>query len=184
LSTEDEEIAEIGKKCGLEVPFMRPAQLAQDDTPTLPVIQHALRYLELTGDKYDAICLLQPTNPCRGSDIIDTCIEIFEKEGADTVMTILPVPAKFNPLWVYFEKEHGILQLSTGEENPITRRQDLPPAFHREGSVYMCRCNIIMNQGNIYRKRIIGYLPDPELSINIDDPEEWKRAEYLLSMKK
>src|ERR1019366_1810409 len=65
LSTEDAEIAAVARKCGLEVPFMRPLDLARDDTPTLPVLQHAVRTLEETGARYDAICLLQPTNPFR-----------------------------------------------------------------------------------------------------------------------
>src|SRR2546423_8592254 len=63
LSTEDQEIADVGRKCGLDVPFMRPAELALDSTPTLPVLQHAVRELEAAGNRYDAICLLQPTNP-------------------------------------------------------------------------------------------------------------------------
>src|SRR6266516_4625509 len=66
LSTEDEEIADVGRQCGLEVPFLRPSALARDDTPTLPVLQHAVRALEEGGESYDAICLLQPTNPFRG----------------------------------------------------------------------------------------------------------------------
>src|ERR1041384_5143897 len=63
LTTDDEEIAETGRQCGLEVPFLRPAELAQDDTPTLPVMQHVVDWLEKQGEAYEAICLLQPTNP-------------------------------------------------------------------------------------------------------------------------
>ena len=65
LSTDDDEIAEVGRRCGLEVLFMRPPELARDDTPMLPVVQHAVRWLEERGDRYDAVCLLQPTNPLR-----------------------------------------------------------------------------------------------------------------------
>ena len=75
LSTEDPEIAEVGRTCGLEVPFLRPPELARDDTPTLPVLQHAVRTLEAAGDHYDAVCLLQPTNPFRQSHDIDACIQ-------------------------------------------------------------------------------------------------------------
>src|SRR5262245_49368383 len=71
LSTDHEEIARIGRECGLEVPFMRPAELAEDETPMLPVIQHAVRWLEVRGDSFDAVCLLQPTNPLRRPDDID-----------------------------------------------------------------------------------------------------------------
>jgi CMP-N,N'-diacetyllegionaminic acid synthase len=137
LSTEDKEIAEIGRRCGLAVPFMRPAELARDDTPSLPVLQHAVQTLEGTGERYDAICLLQPTNPLRQSSDIDACIQLLDETGADSVVTVLPVPHQYNPHWVYFRDDHGFLRLSTGEDAPVSRRQSLPPAFHREGSVYL-----------------------------------------------
>lgn len=184
LSTDDEEIADLGKQFGLEVPFLRPMELAQDTTPTLPVIQHAVQFLKKQGDWFDAVCLLQPTNPFRSSDVIDACIEILEKRNADTVVTILPVPLEYNPHWVYFEQENGFLHLSTGEEVPIARRQDLPPAFHREGSVYVTRCDIIMEQGILYGKHMIGYLMDPKHSVNIDSTADWERAESLLPVEK
>src|ERR1043165_7692073 len=77
LSTEDEEIAEVGRRCGLEVPFLRPANLATDTTPTLDVVQHLVQTLEKTGARYDAICLLQPTAPLRERGQIDACIELL-----------------------------------------------------------------------------------------------------------
>jgi CMP-N,N'-diacetyllegionaminic acid synthase len=180
LSTEDEEIARIGRECGLDVPFIRPVELARDTTPMLPVVQHAVQYLEMAGERFDAICILQPTVPLRPPGVIDACIEMFEKNGADTVITILPVPHQYNPHWVYFEAGDGSLHLSTGEDTP-TRRQDLPPAFSREGSVYVVRRDVIMELGSLYGKRMLGFLIDPERSVNIDSPEDWSRAESLLS---
>ena len=100
LSTEDEEIAEAGRRCGLEVPFLRPQELAADDTPMLPVIEHAVRWVEERGERFDAICLLQPTNPLRRAEEIDGCIELLIGTGADSVVTVLPVPAEYNPHWV------------------------------------------------------------------------------------
>lgn len=181
LSTDDEEIAEVGRRCGLEVPFMRPAELAADDTPTLPVIRHAVGRMEAHGDYFDAICQLQPTNPLRRPEDIDACIELLEQSGADAVMTILPVPAEYNPHWVYFRGEDGHLYLSTGEATPIPRRQELPPSFHREGSVYVTRRDVVMNENSLYGKRVIGRLVDADQSVNIDGPEDWKLAEAILS---
>src|SRR5262249_10704611 len=74
LSTEDQEIATVGRECGLEVPFLRPSELAEDNTPTLPVAQHAMRWMEQSGDRFEALCLLQPTNPLRRTEDIDACI--------------------------------------------------------------------------------------------------------------
>jgi CMP-N-acetylneuraminic acid synthetase len=184
LSTENEEIAEIGRACGLEVPFMRPTELADDTTPMLPVVQHAVRCMETRGAHFDAVCLLQPTNPMRRSEDIDACISLIEQSEVDSVVTIIPVPHEHNPHWVYFQNGSGILRLSTGEAEPIPRRQDLPPAFHREGSVYITRRNVLMEQNSLYGQRMAGVLVAPERSVNIDGQADWARAEELLAMSK
>lgn len=180
LSTEDEEIARVGRECGLEVPFFRPVELAQDDTPTLPVAQHAVRWMEENNERFDALCLLQPTNPMRRDADIDTCIDLLERTNADAVATVLPVPAEYNPHWVYFQDGDGFLRLSTGEAEPIPRRQELPAAYHREGSVYVVRRDVLMVGGSFYGARFAGYEISSERSVNIDSPEDWERAERLL----
>jgi CMP-N,N'-diacetyllegionaminic acid synthase len=181
LSTEDEEIAEAGRSFGLEVPFLRPAELARDETPMLPVALHALRTLELQGDHFDALCLLQPTNPLRRPEDIDACIDLLQQSEADAVVTVLDVPAEYNPHWVYFRDAAGFLHLSTGESTPIPCRQALPHAFHREGSLYVARRDVLMVENSFYGSRLIGYPVDPARSINIDTMEDWKRAVTLLS---
>lgn len=180
LSTEDEEIAEIGRACGVEVPFLRPTELAQDTTPTLPVVQHALQFLEAQGSHFDAVCLLQPTNPLRQAADIDGCIELLESSQADTVFTVLAVPAEHNPHWVYFRAADGSLRLSTGEATPIPRRQDLPPAYTREGSVYVARRDVVMIDNSLYGKRVIGFEIECHRSVNIDNLDDWAKAESLL----
>jgi len=180
LSTDDEEIARVGRECGLETPFLRPAELARDETPMLPVVQHAVRFLEETGERFDAVCLLQPTNPLRGADEIDACINLLESSGADAVVTTLPVPVEYNPHWVYFLDGAGWLRLSDGRDAPIPRRQDLPQAFHREGSVYVTRRDVVMRENSLYGARLLGYEMNADRSVNIDSIEDWERAERLL----
>jgi CMP-N-acetylneuraminic acid synthetase len=175
LSTDDEGIAEAGRRCGLEIPFLRPAELARDDTPTLPVVQHAL---EMLGDGFDAVCLLQPTSPFRRAGDIDACIAMLEERELDAVVSVLPVPAEHNPCWVYFE-DGGLLRLATGGEQPVPRRQELPPAFHRDGSVYVTRREVVM-AGSLYGRRLGGYVM-PEAGVNLDTPADWERAERRLS---
>jgi len=182
LSTDSEEIAKVGESCDLEVPFLRPPELAEDETPMLPVVQHAVRWMENQGERFDAICLLQPTNPMRRAEHIDDCIRLLQKTEADAVMTILPVPAEHNPHWVYFPNESGLLNLSTGEAAPIPRRQELPVAYHREGSVYVTRRDVLMDKNSFYGERLAGYQIDAELSVNIDRPQDWARAEGLLAV--
>jgi CMP-N-acetylneuraminic acid synthetase len=181
LSTEDEEIADFGRLCGLDVPFIRPDELARDETPMLPVAQHAMRMLEKEGDRFDALCLLQPTNPLRRAEDIDACIDLLAESEADAVVTILPTPLEYNPHWVYFKNADGFLQLSTGESTPIPRRQELPAAFHREGSVYLTRRDVLLEKESFYGSRLIGYPMDAARSVNIDAPEDWERAEYLIA---
>jgi CMP-N,N'-diacetyllegionaminic acid synthase len=180
LSTDDDEIAAVGRRCGLRTPFVRPSELAADDTPTLRVVQHAIRTLEQSGESFDAICLLQPTNPFRTAADIDACVELFISSGADAVLSVLPVPLDYNPHWVYFREADGSLHLSTGESQPIPRRQLLPPAFHREGSVYVTRRDIIMETNSLYGDRVVGYEVARHPTINLDTPSDWLRAEELM----
>ncbi len=181
LSTDDEEIASVGRAVGLEVPFLRPPELALDTTPTLPVLHHAVRTLEASGDRYDAICLLQPTNPFRSADTIDACIEKLVTTRADSVVTVLPVPAEYNPHWVYFTDAHGELSLATGEATPIPRRQDLPRALHREGSVYVMRRDVLLEGNSLYGRVVVGHEIDPSSCVNIDTLADWARAEELVA---
>ena len=181
LSTDDEEIAAVGRSLGLDVPFLRPPELAQDSTPTLPVLRHAIAWLESHDRRYDAVCLLQPSSPFRASGMIDGCIELLEGSGTDSVVTVLAVPAAHNPHWVYLADEGGRLRLSTGESAPVPRRQDLPTAWHREGSVYLTRRDVLMEQNSLYGSNLIGYALTGSRSVNIDSPEDWARAEEILS---
>ena len=122
----------------------------------LPVVQHALRTLQAQGDRFDAVCLLQPTSPFRESADIDGCLALLIQSGADSVVTVLQVPDKYNPHWVYLADASGALRLSTGETSPITRRQELPPAYHRDGSVYLTRAAVV-EQGSLCGARMVGY---------------------------
>jgi len=178
LTTDDAEIADVGRRAGLEVPFMRPAELAQDSTPSLPVLQHVVTTLEANGDAFDAVCLLQPTSPLRAPDTIDQCIALLEP-GVDSVVTILPVPAEHNPYWVFFQEPNGTLtQAMPGPL--IARRQELPAAFHREGQVYVTRKTVLMHHNSLYGTTIRGYPIAPKSSVNIDTAADWERAEKLL----
>ncbi len=176
LSTEDPAIAAIGREAGLEVPALRPAELAGDDTPMLDVLQHVLDWIE---PSVDAICLLQPTCPIRRPGLIDECIDRLEATGADAVATMAPVPLESHPWWAYIAGEDGRLHLSTGDRSPVTRRQDLPPAYRRDGAVYVFRVERIQ-AGNPYGDHLEAIIQDPAATVNIDTLEDWSRAEHML----
>lgn len=182
LTTDDDEIAEIGKSLGLEVPFLRPAELAEDTTPTLPVVVHALHQMEERGENFDAICLLQPTNPLRRVEDIDACIQLLQETRADSVISVLRVPDTYNPRWVYWKNDRGELTLCTGEKEPVPRRQDLPAAFCRDGTIYATRTDTVMIKNSLYGQAIHGYEILPEFSSNIDTVDDWKEIESRINM--
>ncbi len=183
LTTDSEDIAEVGRKLGVDVPFLRPAELAKDDTPTLPVIQHVVNFYKEQGEEFDAICLLQPTNPLRLSSDIDACVELMIRENFDSVVAMIPVPHEYNPSCVYFMDATGKMRLSTGDAEPITRRQLFPPAFAREGSIYLTKTNCIMENNSIYGKNIGGYVINTPIQLNIDTLADWEKAEEYFSRK-
>lgn len=184
LSSDSDEIIKIGKQLGLEVPFKRPGDLAKDTSPTLPVIQHALNYYASIGENFDAVCLLQVTSPFRTVEFLDSALEQFSIEKTDSLISVQEVPKAYNPHWTFIENEHKELEIATGASEIISRRQDLPIAYHRDGSIYVTKTNIIMNQGSLYGKSI-GFAKSPKSSsINIDTIEDWEKAENWINSDK
>jgi len=181
LSSDDSKLIEIAKSYGLDVPFVRPAHLATDTSPTLDTVLHALNYLQLQGEYYDAVCLLQPTNPLRTSAFIDQAIETFTSSGADALISVLEVPHEYNPHWTFTENEKGLLRISTGDTSVISRRQDLPKAYYRDGSIYITKTSVLLEQKSLYGKSVSYLKADPERHVNIDTLDDWERAEQLLA---
>lgn len=177
LSTDDYRIADVGRSLGLEVPFMRPAELATDTAASFQTVLHAVSELEMRGETFEAVCLLQPTNPFRRSADIDACIEILERTGSDSVVSVLPIPDAYNPMWAFWKNEDGSLSLSSGEDEPVARRQDLPTAFHRDGSVYVTRTSVLFKYGNLYGRSIQSYEMNRRFSVNIDTQHDFEQAE-------
>lgn len=183
LSTDDPEIAEVGRSLGISVPFLRPANLASDSSPTLPTLVHVLEYFKSIGKQYDAICLLQPTSPFRPIGLIDQTITKYSESGADSLVTVLPVPDHLNPHWVFETDTSGFLKIATGEKDLISRRQELPPAYFRDGSIYLSSSEAILS-GSLYGNSISYLTNDPEYYVNIDTMEDWGKAEHWISVNK
>lgn len=180
LSTEDDELAALGAELGLEVPFRRPAELAQDDAPTLPVMLHALDTLEGQGARFDAVCLLQPTSPFRRLVDLEAAVHRFRRGDVDTVLSMLPVAHEHHPSWVWVERADG-LRLADGADQPTSRRQDLPPAYHRDGSLYLVATRTL-RRGTLYGDHLDKIEGDPDRTVNLDDMDDWARAEALLEV--
>ena len=183
LSSDDPEIIAVAKELGLEVPFLRPEDLAGDATTSLEVIKHALKELSSQGEEYDAVCLLQPTTPFRSAGLIDAAIEKFTKGGYDSLISVREVAAEFNPHWIFEEKD-GNLQIATGEKEIISRRQDLPKAYHRDGAIYLTKTSVILEQNSLYGDRIGFIETTGSVYVNIDTEEDWEDAEKLVESGK
>ena len=183
VSTDDQEIASQAEIAGCKPPFVRPAELAMDTSTSLEVVQHALSFFESINIFFDAVCLLQPTSPFRPQGFIDKAIEKFIASQSDSLVSVLPIPNEFNPHWAFEENEIGLLQIATGEKNIITRRQELPRAFYRDGAVYITKTEVIKN-GSLYGEAIAYIESNPQFHVNIDTLEDWEKAEKLLTLMK
>lgn len=181
VTTDDEAIAETARRYGAEVPFLRPAHLADDASPTLGAVLHALDFLAASGRTYDAVCLLQATTPFRRPGEIEGAVAAFERAGTDSLITVLPVPHEYNPHWVFgVDPATGHLRIATGEDEIITRRQDLPPAYIRDGSVYLTKTSVLRDKQSLYGNSIAHFERAPEGHVNLDTLDDWKRAETLV----
>ena len=179
VSTDSDEIYSIAESHGVKSPFLRPEHLAQDHSTSLEVVQHAVEFYEKQGVFFDAVCLLQPTNPFREKGFIDRAINRFIESGADSLVSVLPVPHEYNPHWVFTPDDRGFLKISTGEQTIIPRRQELPEAFHRDGSMYIARTSAIKN-GSLFGNSIVYIESNPVLYVNIDTLTDWENAERLV----
>lgn len=179
ISTDCLEIKKVAESFGIEAPFLRPDHLATDTAASIDVVMHALQFLEEKGEFYDAICLLQPTSPFRKYGFIDEAIQKFISNDSDALVSVLPVPHEFNPHWVFEPNTGGMLKIATGESEIIKRRQDLPKAFFRDGSIYITKTSVI-KEASFYGAKLSYIENHPDFYVNIDTLEDWEKAENIL----
>ncbi len=182
LSTDSDRIAEEGRRVGLEVPFMRPRDLAGDDTPMLPVIEHAVDFLASNGWEPEIVVLLQPTSPLRTAAHIQAAIRELRESGADSVVTVLELPRHLSPDYV-MRVEGGRLVPFLPDGMRVTRRQDARVAFVRDGTVYAFWRRTLRNTGSIYGDVCRPLIIPADESITIDSPEDWREAERRVAAR-
>lgn len=177
VSTEDGEIAEIARKYGAKV-IERPIELAQDDTPSLPVFQHAINHLEMREGYYPRlIVVLQPTSPLRRVEDIDAAIRKLLETGCDSVVSVSEVECPLQ--WMYTLEGDRLKPVIEGGEK-ITQRQDAPQVYRLNGAVYVSYRDIIMKQNRVMGEDSRAFVMPPERSIDIDTEFDFKLAEILL----
>ncbi len=180
LSSEDSKIISIANSFGLEVPFIRPENLALDTTSSIEVVQHAISFFENNGQFFDAICLLQPTSPFREVGFIDKAIQTFIDKKTDALISVLEVPHEYNPHWTFESNQKDTLSIATGEKEIIKRRQDLPKTFFRDGSIYITKVDVV-KKGSFFGETLSYIESNPDFYANIDTEKDWKNAEEKLT---
>jgi len=185
LSTDDPLIAAAARALGCEVPFMRPAELALDSTPHLPVMIHAVAWLR-DRERYqcDAVMILQPTSPFRTPDDIRAAVRLLESSGADSVVGVSPAPPHFNPMRMLAADDAGFARLFvTGEpvRRRAVRRQDLPDVWAINEAIYLFRTQLLFDaEPSLYGDRTVIYAMPAERGLAIDDARDWDAAERAI----
>lgn len=179
LSTDDEEMATTGRTWGAEVPFIRPDELARDDSPHLPVVRHAVEWLEEhEGYRPDAVALLQPTSPLREARDIDGAIRLLEEKGADSVVAVAESPV--HPYQMYGLTEEGRLVEVGPRREGYVRRQDVPPVYAVNGAMYLVRRDVLETAETFVAGSCYGYVMPRSRSLDVDEPWELRLASLLL----
>ncbi|WP_322507739.1 acylneuraminate cytidylyltransferase [Anaerolinea sp.] len=184
VSTDDEEIAAVAREYGAEVPFLRPAELAQDQTLDLPVFQHALRWLEeQEGYRPEVVVQLRPTSPVRPPHLVDEAVRILlEHPEADSVRGVVPAGQNPHKMW-RIDPQTGVMKNLLdvpGVEEPYNApRQILPPVYWQTGHIDAIRPRVI-HAGSMSGKVILPVMVDPAYTVDIDTPKDWARSEWLV----
>jgi len=180
VSTEDEEIARVSRQYGVEAPFLRPRDLAEDESSIYSVLIHAVRWLEEHQNWHaDYILLLQPTSPLRRSEDIDGAIMLALEKDADGVVSLNE--AKQHPYQMKRLTGDGRILQFISQSKPIERRQELSPAYAVNGAIYLVKRSILLEQETFYTERTLPYLMPPERSLDIDSRWDFYLAELVLN---
>lgn len=181
LSTDDEEIADEGRRVGLDVPFLRPAELATDDARIAGTWIHAWNHLEQRdGVTYDASVLLEPSCPLRTADDVNRTIIALLTGPHAAAATISRTPARWNAYKAVRTDDDGVLQPVLGRRGLEPIRQKIPQHYHRNGACYAVRRTTLLEYGNVFEHDCIGIPVTREL-VNIDELTDLHYARWLRS---
>lgn len=185
VSTDSEEIADVAKKYGAEVPFLRPAEFAQDMSTDMEVFIHALKWLKKNEDYVpDIIVQLRPTSPVRFVNEIDLCIDKLIASDADSLRIVTPAPYTPYKMWTVNEDNEFMKPLLTlnNMKDPYNEpRQRLPKVYWQVGILDVIRTNTILEKISLSGDRILAHIVPNELSVDIDDMQSFKKAAEVIS---
>lgn len=182
ISSDDEEIIGIARELGAEAPFVRPAELAQDQSTSVSVAQHALKWLEDNQQElYDYLMILQPTSPLRTTQDIDETIKKAVDTGADSVMSMVELD-DFDLAKLKIIKDDLIEPLIKDEGSQSGRRQDGQKVYKRNCAIYLTKTELI-KRGDLFGQISRPYIMPAERSVDINTAVDFELAEYLMTKK-
>lgn len=182
VSTDDEEIAAVARKYGAEVPFLRPAELAQDHSPTLPAIQHAVDTMQrFCGEKPALITLIQPTSPfTRAAQVDEAAGLLASRPEADAVTTVVEVDHVNHPFNIRRIDAAGFVDFMMPDEHYKFPNRQSKPRFYRFGNLYVTRHATLMNDGSLFGRRCMPLTVDLPSCFDINDATDLAIAECML----
>lgn len=182
ITTNSQEIIDLATNTyGLNVPFVRPEELSTDTSTSRSAILHAIDHYRQQGIEYDTLIQLQPTSPFRKKEHITGCLEVYAKHKPDMVLTAY-MP-NLNPYYnLYSEDQNGFIHRAI--PSPYTRRQDCPPVYALNGSVYVMHIPTLFTKEVHEFESVMKFVVDPIYGVDLDTPEDWDLAEYLIEKKR
>ncbi|MBT3785027.1 acylneuraminate cytidylyltransferase family protein [bacterium] len=183
LSTEDQTIADLGMEAGAEVPFLRPAELARDDSPSIDTILHALDWLEERGEFFDYLTLLEPTSPLRKRNDLDNALStlISRENEADSLVALGAVSSSEHPAMLY-ELHNGLMERMQGSGPPIFQRQQLDQEyFFPNGLLYITKVGTLREERTRYARRTIGFVCERWQNFEVDDIYDFLCVEAIMA---
>ena len=177
VSTDDPEIADVACAGGAEVPFLRPTDLASDTAPGIAPVLHALQQLPEVSD----VLLLQPTSPLRHVEDLEAIVALHRQAGHDSVVSV--TPSSKHPAWMFALSPGQLLEPLVALSNAACRQQ-LPPAYALNGSLYLASRSFLERERSFLTANTVGYVMPPERSVDIDSPLDWQWAEFLMQQQR
>ena len=182
VSTDDEEIAEVSKEYGAEVPFLRPEELATDEAKGIDVVLYAIDWMERNDKPYDLLMLLQPTSPLRTSNDIDKAIELLFQKNAQAIVSVCEVD--HHPYWSNTLPDDGCMKDFIKPEVTNKNRQELPIFYRLNGAIYLAYSDYLKEKRSFLGKDTFAYIMPQRRSVDIDNEVDFKLAGIVIRENK